>query len=86
MTVEIREMTSGEMSSRLAMRVSTSTRSVSGSSVDQLRGAGRVQVREDQRDRLRVLAEDELRQLLRVGLLERGEAGRRLERPHARGP
>ena len=33
---------------------------------DELRGAGRVQVRQDQRDRLRVLAEDELRQLLGI--------------------
>ena len=74
-------MTSGEISSRLAIRVSTSARSSSGSSVTQLRGVGRVQVREDQRDRLRMLAEDELRELLRVGLLERREAGRRLERP-----
>ena len=37
-------------------------------------------MREDERDRLRVLAENELRQLLRIGLLERREAGRGLER------
>ena len=55
------------------MRVSTSTRSSSGSSVASCAALGRLEVREDQRDRLRVLAEDELRELLRVGLLEGGE-------------
>ena len=82
MTDEMRAMTSGEISSRLAIRVSTSTRRSSGSSADQLRGLCRLEMREDQRDRLRMLGQDELRELLRVGLLEGGEADRGLERLH----
>jgi hypothetical protein len=66
-------MTSGEISSRLAMRVSTSTRRSSGSEFAAAAPPGGLEVREDERDRLRVLALDELGQLLRVGLLERVE-------------
>jgi hypothetical protein len=37
---------------------------------DQLGCRGRIQVRQNQRDGLRMLAEDELRQLLRIRLLQ----------------
>ena len=59
------------------MRVSTSARSVYGSSETSCAALRSVQVREDQRDRLRMLGKDEFRQLLRIGALEREEPRRR---------
>jgi hypothetical protein len=43
--------------------------------------SARVQVRQDQRNGLGMLAQDELRQLLGVGTLQRVETRRRLKRP-----
>ena len=55
------------------MRVMHLDAQLVGQRVGELRRLAGLQVREHQRDRLRVLAQDELRELLRVGALEVGE-------------
>ena len=83
MMAAILEMMSGEIWSRCAMRSATSARS-SWRQRDQQSGRLRgVQVREDQRDGLRMLVVDELGELLRIGFLQRVEAGQlRAQRLH----
>src|SRR5690606_20055737 len=51
-----------------------------GQLLEQLRSHLRRHVREDQRRRLRMLAEEELRQLRRIGALERRKPGARVKR------
>ena len=57
------------------MRCETSARMAAGSEVKQRRGLGVVEMREDQRDGLRMLVVDELGELLGIGLLNRVEGG-----------
>ncbi len=64
------------------MRVTHVHAQLVGQQRDQLAALPGFRCARIERDRLRVLAEDELRQLLGVGLLERREAGRRLQRAH----